>query len=144
MCLRRFLVKLADALANFIGSYSNDRIIAGIVIVSTLKDVNPDRPFFKLTGMPRQRLLHDVIQESFAAAALNEDGGHQHCFELCPDRRLELRTERTSFRSYRFRTICGPRHLVLAAPLYPVPQNLNRARFSDPPHPDKALNLAGC
>ena len=84
MCLGRFLVKLADALANFVGGYSNDQIIAGIVIVSTLKDVNPDCPFFQLTGMSRQRLLYDVIQESFAAAALNEDGGHAALLRALP------------------------------------------------------------
>ena len=129
MCLGRFLVKLADALANFIGGHSNDRIIAGVVIAGTLKDVNPYRAFFELTGMPRQRLLHDVIQESFAAAALNEDRGHEHSFELRPDCRLELRTERTSSRSDRFRTVCGGRHLVLAAPFDSVPRILAERGF---------------
>ena len=77
MWLGRFLVKLADALANFIGGYSNDRIIARVVVVRTLKDGDPDRAFLELTCMTRERLVDDVVQESLAAAALNEDGGQR-------------------------------------------------------------------
>jgi hypothetical protein len=89
----RFAIELADSLPHLVGSDSDNGIVARVVVVCALKDINAYRAFFELAGMTRECLLNDVTQKSLAAAALDEDGRGEQRLQFGSDSALEIGVE---------------------------------------------------
>ena len=72
MGLRAFLVELADAFADLVGGYAHDGIVAGVVVVGAVEDLDADDPFLELVEIARESFPHHVAQKTLAAVAMGE------------------------------------------------------------------------
>ncbi len=63
----RLAVELRQALSQFIGLYADDRVLAGVIVGQTLKNLVADYPLFEFFKAPIQRGRDDIPKELLGA-----------------------------------------------------------------------------
>jgi len=127
----RLAIILPETLPNLVRGNTDDRIVAGIVIVGPFENGNSICSFFQLRGISGESLDDHMIQKALAAAALREDRSLQDAVQFDRYRRLKIVAERGRSNPLPSDLVV-PGGISRRIPLLPNVVNLIRFRCSPP------------